>query len=141
MIYPTIQDLTKDKINRYELAIATAKCARMITDEYVKEREAAEKMLAANKESDKAIQNMVTKEFRDEKAVKCAIKRMHTGEFAILSPEEAEIKRAQRAAEAEQRRLEEEAKRNAPVFFGDDDDELPAEEIAEDEAEEIEEEE
>ena len=141
MIYPTIQDLTKDKINRYELAIATAKCARIITDEYVKEREAAEKMAAANKESDKAIQNMVTKEYRDEKAVKCAIKRMHTGEFAILSPEEAEIKRAQRAAEAEQRRLEEEARRNAPVFFGDDDDELPAEEIAEDEAEEVEEEE
>ena len=141
MIYPTIQDLTKDKINRYELAIATAKCARIITDEYVHEREAAEKMAAANKESDKAIQNMVTKEYRDEKAVKCAIKRMHTGEFAILSPEEAEIKRAQRAAEAEQRRIEEEARRNAPVFFGDDDDELPAEEIAEDEAEEVEEEE
>ncbi len=141
MIYPTIQELTKDKINRYELAIATAKCARIITDEYVKERETAEKMLAANKESDKAVQNMVTKEFRDEKAVKCAIKRMHTGEFTILSPEEAEIKRAQRAAEAEQRRLEEEARRNAPVFFGEDDDETPAEEIAEEEEEEIEEEE
>ncbi|MBQ2377671.1 MAG: hypothetical protein II297_04640 [Clostridia bacterium] len=141
MIYPTIQDLTKDKINRYELAIATAKCARIITDEYVREREAAEKMAAANKESDKAILNMVTKEYRDEKAVKCAIKRMHTGEFAILSPEEAEIKRAQRAAEAEQRRLEEEARRNAPVFFGDEDDEegLTEEVSEEDEAEEIEE--
>ena len=140
MIYPPIQDLTKDKINRYELAIATAKCARIITDEYVREREAAEKMAAANKESDKAILNMVTKEYRDEKAVKCAIKRMHTGEFAILSPEEAEIKRAQRAAEAEQRRLEEEARRNAPVFFGDDDEEELSEEASEEEeAEEIEE--
>lgn len=140
MIYPTIQDLTKDKINRYELAIATAKCARIITDEYVKERETAEKMAAANKESDKAILNMVTKEYRDEKAVKCAIKRMHTGEFAILSPEEAEIKRAQRAAEAEQRRLEEEARRNAPVFFGDDDEDSVAEEISEEEeTEEVEE--
>ncbi|MBO5904351.1 MAG: hypothetical protein J6Q64_03140 [Clostridia bacterium] len=141
MIYPTIQDLTKDKINRYELAIATAKCARIITDEYVREREAAEKMAAANKESDKAILNMVTKEYRDEKTAKCAIKRMHTGEFAILSPEEAEIKRAQRAAEAEQRRLEEEARRNAPVFFGDEDDEegLTEEVSEEDEAEEIEE--
>ena len=140
MIYPPIQDLTKDKINRYELAIATAKCARIITDEYVREREAAEKMAAANKESDKAILNMVTKEYRDEKAVKCAIKRMHTGEFAILSPEEAEIKRAQRAAEAEQRRLEEEARRNAPVFFDDDDEEELSEEASEEEeAEEIEE--
>ena len=141
MIKPSIEDLTKGKINRYELAIATAKCARIITDEYVHEREAAEKMAAANKESDKAILNMVTKEYRDEKAVKCAIKRMHTGEFAILSPEEAEIKRAQRAAEAEQRRLEEEERRNTPVFFGDeDDDEGLTEEVSEeDEAEEIEE--
>ncbi len=140
MIYPTIQDLTKNKINRYELAIATAKCARIITDEYVRERDAADKMAAANKESDKAILNMVTKEYRDEKAVKCAIKRMHTGEFAILSPEEAEVKRAQRIAEAEQRRLEEEARRNDPVFFGDDDDESMTEDISEeDEAEETEE--
>ena len=140
MLYPTINELTKNEFNRYELAIATAKCARIITDEYVREREAAEKMAAANKESDKAILNMVTKEYRDEKAVKCAIKRMHTGEFAILSPEEAEIKRAQRAAEAEQRRLEEEARRNAPVFFGDDDEEELSEEASEEEeAEEIEE--
>ena len=36
MIYPSIGELTKDgKINRYELVIATAKCARKITDEYV----------------------------------------------------------------------------------------------------------
>ena len=39
MLYPTIDELTKGKFNRYELAIATAKCARMITDEYVKQRE------------------------------------------------------------------------------------------------------
>ena len=35
MLYPTIGDLTKGKFNRYELALATAKCARLITDEYV----------------------------------------------------------------------------------------------------------
>ena len=27
MIYPSIEDLTKGKYNRYELVIATAKCA------------------------------------------------------------------------------------------------------------------
>ena len=37
MIHPTISDLTKDNYNRYQLAIATAKCARLITDEYVKQ--------------------------------------------------------------------------------------------------------
>ena len=31
MIYPTIKELTKDgDYNRYEIALATAKCARMI---------------------------------------------------------------------------------------------------------------
>ena len=33
MIYPTIAKLTQGKYNRYQLAIATAKCARIITDE------------------------------------------------------------------------------------------------------------
>ena len=32
MIYPTIKDLTKGEFNRYEIALATAKCARMITN-------------------------------------------------------------------------------------------------------------
>ncbi|MBR4295855.1 MAG: hypothetical protein IKT56_03345 [Clostridia bacterium] len=97
MIFPSITDLTKNNYNRYELVIATAKCARMITDEYVKERETAEKMIAANKESERAIFSMIKREFRDEKAVKCAINRLYTGDFVILSPEEAEIKRAERA--------------------------------------------
>ena len=29
MIYPTINQLTQDKYNRYQLTIATAKCARL----------------------------------------------------------------------------------------------------------------
>ena len=43
MLYPTINKLTKGKFNRYQLAVATAKCARLITDEYVRERHLAEK--------------------------------------------------------------------------------------------------
>ena len=42
MLYPTINDLTKGQFNRYELSLATAKCARIVTDEYVKQREDAE---------------------------------------------------------------------------------------------------
>ena len=60
MIFPSIEDLTKGKYNRYELVIATAKCARMITDEYVKERETAEKIIAGTKESEKAVFSMIT---------------------------------------------------------------------------------
>ena len=98
MISPSITDLTKNEFNRYTLAIATAKCARMITDEYVKERETAEKMIAGNKESEKAIFAMIKREFRDEKAVKCAINRLYSGDFVILEAEQAEAKRAARAA-------------------------------------------
>ena len=40
---PSVEDLTAKGINRYELVIATAKCARLITDEYVEQRAYAEK--------------------------------------------------------------------------------------------------
>jgi DNA-directed RNA polymerase subunit K/omega len=84
MLYPTINDLTKGKFNRYELALATAKCARLITDEYVKQREAAEKSLTGNKETDKPLIAMIDKEYRDEKAVKNAINRIYNGEYCIV---------------------------------------------------------
>ena len=38
MLYPTIDQLTKDQFNRYELALATAKCARALTNEYVEQK-------------------------------------------------------------------------------------------------------
>lgn len=90
MLYPTINDLTKDEYNRYELALATAKCARMITDEYVRQREAAEKSVTGNKENDRNLINMINKEYRDEKAVKNAISRIHKGEYKIVRIDENE---------------------------------------------------
>ncbi len=87
MLYPTIQDLTKDEYNRYELALATAKCARIITNEYVKQREAAEKAATGNKETDRNLINMINKEYRDEKAVKNAISKIHSGEYKIVREE------------------------------------------------------
>ena len=90
MLYPTIQELTKDNFNRYELALATAKCARMITDEYVRQREAAEKSATGNKEADRNLINMINKEYRDEKAVKNAITRINSGEYKIVRVEESE---------------------------------------------------
>ena len=108
MLYPTISELTKDEFNRYELALATAKCARMITDEYVRQREAAEKAATGNKETDRNLINMITKEYRDEKAVKNAITKIHSGEFRIvrgpiedyLPAEEAEAVEAEAEVEA-----------------------------------------
>ena len=84
MLYPTIEELTKgNQYNRYELALATAKCARLITDEYVRQHDAAEKSLTGNKETDKPINTMIDRELRDEKAVKVAINRRHKGAFEI----------------------------------------------------------
>ena len=112
MIYPSIAELTQDgKINRYTLVVATAKCARIITDEYVKQREYAEKV-AMNKDSEKSknVASLIRKEYRDEKAVKNAINGLHSGEFRILSDEEAAELHRKQAEEEERRKAEAAAK-------------------------------
>lgn len=103
MLYPTISELTKDEFNRYELALATAKCARLITDEYVRQREAAEKSATGNKEADRNLINMINKEYRDEKAVKNAITRISSGEYEIVRVEETdEIEESEEAEATEE---------------------------------------
>ena len=84
MLYPTIEELTQgNKYNRYELALATAKCARLITDEYVRQHDAAVKSQTGNKETDRPINTLIDRELRDEKAVKVAIRRIHNGNYSI----------------------------------------------------------
>lgn len=100
MIYPTIKELTKDEFNRYELSLATAKCARIVTDEYVAQREAAEKTFLGTKDSAKPITNMIEPTIRDEKAVKIAIDRIYRGEYKI-------VKEASEDAPAEYEAVEE----------------------------------
>lgn len=89
MIYPTISELTKDKFNRYQLAIATAKCARLITEEYVKQRTAAESALTGSKESGATIASMVDPTLANEKAVKNAINGIVDGVYTIVDAPEA----------------------------------------------------
>jgi len=84
MIKPSIEELTKNnKYNRYELVIATSKCAHIVTDEYVKQREEAERKITA-KETDKPLASMIDADLRDEKAVKNAIKMLYDGEYGIV---------------------------------------------------------
>ena len=84
MIKPSIEELTKDnKYNRYELVIATSKCAHIATDEYVEQREEAERKITA-KETDKPLASMIDADLRDEKAVKNAIKMLYDGEYGIV---------------------------------------------------------
>lgn len=94
MLYPTIDQLTKDEFNRYELALATARCARILTDEYVVQKEAAEKSSTGNKDADRNIINQLNKEYREEKAVKNAITKIHRGNFKIVRAEDSMEERA-----------------------------------------------
>lgn len=109
MIYPSIEELSQSgKYNRYTLVIATSKCARMVTDEYVAQREVAEKLLA-NKETDKTLASMIKREFRDEKAVKSAIKRLYQGEYRI---NDASLDPAYQAEKLKEREAKEQAEKD-----------------------------
>lgn len=87
MITPSIEQLTQGKFNRYALVIATAKCARIVTDEYVAQREVAEKNIA-DKKTEKTIASQIDKDIRDNKAVENAVQRLYKGEFNVIVPDE-----------------------------------------------------
>ncbi|MBR2339742.1 MAG: DNA-directed RNA polymerase subunit omega [Clostridia bacterium] len=82
MIKPSIQELTKGKINRYELVLATAKGAKLVTDEYCRQRGDGERLIA-RKETDKPLVHFIDKDYRDKKAVTIAIDRILDGEYAV----------------------------------------------------------
>lgn len=84
MIYPSIEELTNENVNRYALVIATAKCARSITDEYVRQKKIAENQISGNKDADKCLASYISKELCDDKAVRIAINRIKSGEYTIL---------------------------------------------------------
>lgn len=94
MLYPSIQELLtatakdgQEKLNKYSAVMAAAKCARIITNEYIEERHIAEKKVA-NKETEKDIGSLINKDYRDEKAVKNALREMKEGKFEIYLPNE-----------------------------------------------------
>lgn len=101
MIYPTIQELTKGNYNRYQLAIATAKCARIITDEYDEQRKAAEKTLTGSKEGATTIASLIDPALANEKAVKNAINRLSNGEYEIVDAPEQEEETVEQEPETE----------------------------------------
>ena len=86
MIYPTIKQLTNDEFNRYELVIGVAKCARIVTDEYIEMRARAQKMID-NHETEKPLAALIDPEYKDQKAVKIAIAKLQSGRFKLKHPE------------------------------------------------------
>ena len=94
MLHPTIQELTNEDFNRYEIALAAAKCARKITDEYVTQKEAAERAMGVSKEVDRSVINKLNKEYREEKAIKNALTMIKSGEYKLvrIDPADEETK-------------------------------------------------
>ena len=87
MIYPTVDQLAHGEFNRYELVIGVAKCARIVTDEYVAMRAKAQKMID-NRETEKPLQALIDSEYKDQKAVKIAIAKLGSGRFRMVHPED-----------------------------------------------------
>ena len=87
MMYPTTEQISKLGGDRYLVTIAAAKGARKITEEYVAQREAAEKLIA-KKETDKPLYALIDADIRDDKAVKTSIKRLMSGRYQIVTPKE-----------------------------------------------------
>ena len=82
MVKPSLsQLLEKEGVNRYALVVATAKCARDITDEYIREREYAEK--CGIKDTDRGA-SIVNPRYRDERAVQNAIDELYDDEYSIV---------------------------------------------------------
>lgn len=96
MLYPTIDQLAKGEMNRYQLALGVARGARIITNEYVRQRVISEKLQSLQKEAgikdpDKTLSAMIDTEYRDEKAVRVAIRKLHSGDFSFVERDEEEI--------------------------------------------------
>jgi DNA-directed RNA polymerase subunit K/omega len=100
MISPPMDTLThQGEFNRYELVIATAKGARVVTEEYIEMRSKAEKM-KSDKETDKPLLSLIDGEYRDQKPVRIAITRLQDGKYSMERPAEEETEE-EGAAEAE----------------------------------------
>ena len=130
MLHPTIEELTKGEYNRYELALATAKCARLITDEYVRQHDAAEKSITGNKETDRPLNTMIDRELRDEKAVHVAVNRLFAGEY-VIDVNAGAATDADEEAEVVEAEAEEQEEAEAELFAEDSQEEEAAEEDAE----------
>lgn len=86
LLYPTIQELTKGGINRFQLVIAAAKGARKVTDEYLKQRSDVETAVDNGMVGVKHI----TQYSSNEQALSVAIQKINSGEYKIVDHSETD---------------------------------------------------
>lgn len=81
MIYPSIEELSRGgTYNRYMLCIATAKCAREITEEQIV---TVQQAMRENKDDKFAVRHSIP----SEKPVRTAINRLDNSDFTIYIPD------------------------------------------------------
>ena len=84
MLHPTPDELTHGQFNRYELAVGIAKSARLVTEEYVRQRTEAQKAIDEHRESGLTLAQMISPEYRDQKAVTIAVGRLAAGTYRMV---------------------------------------------------------
>lgn len=86
MLYPTVQELTNEKVNRYALVIATAKCARHLIDKSNIDREEAEAVRIENDRFSSKDQKYADNDILlTEKPVSVAVQKLYDGEYTIVA--------------------------------------------------------
>lgn len=84
MLYPSVQQMTNERVNRYALVVATAKGARYVNEKFEKQRQELELQHDDQSKDSKSF-NL---ESLDEKAVSIAISKIQNNEFKIILPGE-----------------------------------------------------
>lgn len=87
LLYPTIQELTKDEYNRFQLVIAVAKCTRMVTDEYFNK---AQHIRARMEDEERPPLRAEATDSDEENLMTVAVRRIRSGEYKITVSNEGE---------------------------------------------------
>lgn len=84
MLYPTVADLTNEKVNRYMLVIATAKCARHLIEKANDEHELEESRKVEGERYGKDTVKSDYELLLTEKPVSVAVQKLYDGEYSIV---------------------------------------------------------
>ena len=87
MLYPSVQELTNEKVNRYALVIAAAKGARHVTDEMLRSRSKIEERRESDRMNSRDLRSETLAESLSEKPVSVSVRRIHDGDYKIIMPE------------------------------------------------------
>lgn len=84
MVLPTIQELTKGEYNRFQLVIAVAKGARLVTDEYNQQRDIVESLQNKEEGASSVVPVHLDPELSNEKTISIAVNRIYSGQYKIV---------------------------------------------------------